>query len=371
MVKSSASVLSPTKSRVLLTTWENVHNSDHGSGPSRLRNSTVAWPSAAPKMAAPESQHQRDGPAHSPLRFYQINDTTPESNYSQDSEQQSNVASSTPSKAEKKPRVLAVDFKPTALRWWFHLTLIVCLATLIGLTEYAIRVLDIHQSGSDNFVSAAVKSRSFEPEFGDVAKSSHVLSRRSPVDSKADSSSYVRTEPRQTSDDPGVKLHDLETTPHWPEPGETTDYSRKRVLPTPNTSTGHQSTERSFPTLSISDDLEPFEAPDRYLQLGRKTVFARDRALPSTTGSDRDAAEPVASPGPPDDTVTQTAGSQLYLHLGTTTVFEARAPYSIMPAATNSPDSGSWLSSLLAQEGVGGDACPPRSLSSAQQDDRA
>lgn len=33
------------------------------------------------------------------------------------------------------------DYKPTALRWWFHLLLIVCLGAFIGMTEYAIRNL--------------------------------------------------------------------------------------------------------------------------------------------------------------------------------------------------------------------------------------
>lgn len=33
------------------------------------------------------------------------------------------------------------DYKPAALRWWFHLLLIACLGGLLGLTEYAIRNL--------------------------------------------------------------------------------------------------------------------------------------------------------------------------------------------------------------------------------------
>lgn len=33
------------------------------------------------------------------------------------------------------------DYKPTALRWWYHSFLIICLATFLGLTEYAIQTL--------------------------------------------------------------------------------------------------------------------------------------------------------------------------------------------------------------------------------------
>lgn len=33
------------------------------------------------------------------------------------------------------------DYKPTALRWWFQCFLIICLATFLGLTEYAIQTL--------------------------------------------------------------------------------------------------------------------------------------------------------------------------------------------------------------------------------------
>lgn len=38
------------------------------------------------------------------------------------------------------------DYKPTALRWWYHGFLITCLATFLGLTEYAIQtLLDVNQ----------------------------------------------------------------------------------------------------------------------------------------------------------------------------------------------------------------------------------
>lgn len=33
------------------------------------------------------------------------------------------------------------DYKPTALRWWFHSFLIICLAAFLGLTEYALQTL--------------------------------------------------------------------------------------------------------------------------------------------------------------------------------------------------------------------------------------
>lgn len=39
------------------------------------------------------------------------------------------------------------DYKPTALRWWFHGFLILCLATFLGLTEYAIHTLLANNQG--------------------------------------------------------------------------------------------------------------------------------------------------------------------------------------------------------------------------------
>ncbi|KUI53572.1 hypothetical protein VP1G_00867 [Cytospora mali] len=43
------------------------------------------------------------------------------------------------------------DYKPTALRWWFHAVLIACLAVFIGLTEYTIRTLQVYNG--DDLVS--------------------------------------------------------------------------------------------------------------------------------------------------------------------------------------------------------------------------
>lgn len=43
------------------------------------------------------------------------------------------------------------DYKPAALRWWFHLLLIACLGGLMGLTEYAVRNL-VHLNDSQTTV---------------------------------------------------------------------------------------------------------------------------------------------------------------------------------------------------------------------------
>ncbi|PSR79391.1 hypothetical protein BD289DRAFT_455849 [Coniella lustricola] len=59
-----------------------------------------------------------------------------------------------PSHADQKSLISrSSDYKPTALRWWYHAILIVCLAVLIGLTEYALHTLNVHQDGLDDFVS--------------------------------------------------------------------------------------------------------------------------------------------------------------------------------------------------------------------------
>lgn len=50
-----------------------------------------------------------------------------------------------PSKGRAKKRHdVDQDYKPTALRWWFHCALIASLAALIGLTEYTIRTLQVY-----------------------------------------------------------------------------------------------------------------------------------------------------------------------------------------------------------------------------------
>lgn len=45
------------------------------------------------------------------------------------------------------------DYKPTALRWWFLLLLAVCLAVLIGLTEYVIRTLPLYMYDLEDLLS--------------------------------------------------------------------------------------------------------------------------------------------------------------------------------------------------------------------------
>lgn len=56
------------------------------------------------------------------------------------------------------------DYKPTALRWWFHGFLIICLATFLGLTEYAIQTLLANNQGD---LVSQLLSRSIEDHNGD------------------------------------------------------------------------------------------------------------------------------------------------------------------------------------------------------------
>lgn len=53
-------------------------------------------------------------------------------------------------------------YKPTALRWWYHLLLIICLAGFIGLTEYAIRNLAVYNNDA---VSKMIHARSVDQIF--------------------------------------------------------------------------------------------------------------------------------------------------------------------------------------------------------------
>lgn len=56
------------------------------------------------------------------------------------------------------------DYKPTALRWWFHGFLIICLAIFLGLTEYAIQTLLVNNQ--EDLVSQLL-SRSIKDKNGD------------------------------------------------------------------------------------------------------------------------------------------------------------------------------------------------------------
>lgn len=56
------------------------------------------------------------------------------------------------------------DYKPTALRWWFHGFLIICLAIFLGLTEYAIQTL--LANNQEDLVSQLL-SRNIEDHDGD------------------------------------------------------------------------------------------------------------------------------------------------------------------------------------------------------------
>ncbi|KUI69366.1 hypothetical protein VM1G_11646 [Cytospora mali] len=68
----------------------------------------------------------------------------------------SEEASETPDPARteagtRPKRTTPKDYKPTALRWWFHVVLIACLAVFIGLTEYTVRTLQVYNG--DDLVS--------------------------------------------------------------------------------------------------------------------------------------------------------------------------------------------------------------------------
>lgn len=65
-----------------------------------------------------------------------------------------------PSSAEPRARrPSSQDYKPTALRWWFQLLLVTCFAVLIGLTEHAIRTLDMYATDYSDLASQLVKAR--------------------------------------------------------------------------------------------------------------------------------------------------------------------------------------------------------------------
>lgn len=69
-------------------------------------------------------------------------------------------ASLTPSSAEPRANhPTCQDYKPTALRWWFHLLLVACFAVLIGLTEYAIRTLDMYAADYGDLASQLMRAR--------------------------------------------------------------------------------------------------------------------------------------------------------------------------------------------------------------------
>lgn len=78
------------------------------------------------------------------------------------------------------------DYKPTALRWWFQCFLIICLATFLGLTEYAIQTL--MANNREDLVSQ-LWSRSTENHKGD----------QQPVPEQRQPSNLVRASSNATS----------------------------------------------------------------------------------------------------------------------------------------------------------------------------
>lgn len=73
-----------------------------------------------------------------------------------------NLSTTSSKLTSKLPR--CQDYKPTALRWWYHGFLIICLATFLGLTEYAIQTLLANQQEG---LESPLWSRSIEDHHED------------------------------------------------------------------------------------------------------------------------------------------------------------------------------------------------------------
>lgn len=103
---------------------------------------------------APENQRSSISPAR-PVSYEAV-ETGYDPGQLVASEPAVNAPSSAPSRKNPISRARARhvnrhDYKPTALRWWFHAALITLLAALIGLAEYTIRTLQVYDG--DDLVS--------------------------------------------------------------------------------------------------------------------------------------------------------------------------------------------------------------------------
>lgn len=101
------------------------------------------------------------------------------------------------------------DYKPAALRWWFHGSLIICLALLLGMIEYAMQTL---LANNQEDLISQLRLKSIEDHNGDY-KESPYNERLVSVPSNA-TSSQAEAYPANTDDflAPGYSSSTLETT---------------------------------------------------------------------------------------------------------------------------------------------------------------
>ncbi|ROV91903.1 hypothetical protein VPNG_09763 [Cytospora leucostoma] len=93
---------------------------------------------------APETQQTGDSRVSS-VRYDQVETSYDPGQLLASDDAPNNTSVPDPSTGRAKKRHgVDQDYKPTALRWWFHCALIASLAALIGLTEYTIRTLQVY-----------------------------------------------------------------------------------------------------------------------------------------------------------------------------------------------------------------------------------
>lgn len=196
------------------------------------------------------------------------------------------AASSTGSgKMARSPR--RRDYKPTALRWYYHLTLIVSFAVLIGMTEYATRTLQLPSSGSIDLSEMHILANG--------EKRAAVIAAPRPFHARAlsnTSSFYLEL---------GTTTKTTRQSDTYLD-GTTTDVSAPTEPSTTITTTGPGSG-----TITMTES-------SAYLEIGTTTIPTANTGSVTTTTAGTSAYLEIGT------TTLTTAGTSAYLEIGTTTM---------------------------------------------------
>lgn len=175
-----------------------------------------------------------------------------------------------PPPSKKSMQVARSDYKPTALRWWFHLGLIACLAASIGLTQYAVSSLGAPHAESSSLMSNLTKARNWEngpQEYSGIARAAkyglHVMRQY-----------FLQDEDTVQGSAPEKDFIQLgETTFNIP--------NLPRAKPTSN---GLGDIElQSSEAQTLATDVRPLEQSNRFMDIGKHTLHFK-RAEPTGNG---------------------------------------------------------------------------------------
>lgn len=227
----------------------------------------------------------------------------------------------------KRPNAQCRDYKPTALRWWFHLLLIACFITLIGLTEYAIRSLTAIVDGSDVFADL-IESRDIGEEASQYPGRVNIVQQ---IPHQSETGSYERTAT-------GVSLFPRENANDTTDSTTTSDSATSTTDSTTTTTTDSTTSVNAWLLATATTANEGAASPDAYLNVGIITdVLGGDE--PSSTV---DTTTTLVSGESGGTSETLTADSSAYLQTGfsiiLTTIIPTPILTTILPTPTTTTD---------------------------------